>query len=135
VKVSRLLRDGDTIRLGSLTMVAHAMPGHAPGSNSWTWRSCDVDGCRDIAHVDSVSAISDRQYRFSAHPAYVAAFRRSLDTIAKLPCDFLVTPHPSASGLFERLAEGLEDPGACRRYAERGRAGLAKRLAEEGVSR
>jgi metallo-beta-lactamase class B len=132
VKVARVLRDGDTIRLGSLTMVAHATPGHAPGSTSWTWRSCDVDGCRDIAYVDSVSAISDRQYRYSAHLDYVAAFSRSLDRIAELPCDFLITPHPAASSLFERLAGGAENAGECRRYAERGRAGLAKRLAEEG---
>jgi metallo-beta-lactamase class B len=135
VKVARVLRDGDTIRLGSLTMVAHATPGHAPGSTSWTWRSCDVDGCRDIAYVDSVSAISDQQYRFSAHPDYVAAFKRSLDRIAALPCDFLISPHPSASRLFERLAEGSEEPGDCPLYAERGRAGLAKRLAEEGATR
>jgi metallo-beta-lactamase class B len=135
VKVARVLRDGDTVRLGSLTLIAHATPGHAPGSTSWTWRSCDVDGCRSIAYVDSVTAISDREYRFTAHPDYVATFKRSLDKIAALPCDFLITPHPSASGLFERLAGGAEEPGACLRYAERGRAGLAKRLAEEGASR
>jgi metallo-beta-lactamase class B len=135
VKVARVLRDGDTVRLGSLTLIAHATPGHAPGSTSWTWRSCDVDGCRSIAYVDSVTAISDREYRFTAHPDYVATFKRSLDKIAALPCDFLITPHPSASGLFERLAGGAEEPGACFRYAERGRAGLAKRLAEEGASR
>ena len=135
VKVARVLRDGDTVRLGSLTLIAHATPGHAPGSTSWTWRSCDVDGCRSIAYVDSVTAISDREYRFTAHPDYVATFKRSLDKIAALPCDFLITPHPSASGLFERLAGGAEEAGACPRYAERGRAGLAKRLAEEGASR
>ena len=135
VKVARVLRDGDTIRLGSLAMVAHATPGHAPGSTSWTWRSCDVDGCRDIAYVDSVSAISDQQYRYSAHPDYVAAFRRSLDKIAALPCDFLITPHPSASGLFERLAGGTESANECLRYAELGKAGLARRLAEESASK
>ncbi|MCA1660729.1 MAG: subclass B3 metallo-beta-lactamase [Novosphingobium sp.] len=136
VKVARILRDGDTIRLGSLTMVAHATPGHAPGSTSWVWRSCDVEGCRDIAYVDSVTAISDKQYRFTEHHDYVAAFRRSLDRIAALPCDMLITPHPSASGLFERLAGGLAaDDGACRRYAERGRAGLAARLAQESAAK
>ena len=135
VKVARILRDGDTIRLGSLMLSAHATPGHAPGSTSWTWRSCDVDGCRSVAYVDSVSAISDKQYRYSAHPDYVAAFRRSLDRIAALPCDFLITPHPAASGLFERLAGGTESANECARYAERGRAGLARRLAEESAAR
>lgn len=135
VKVDRVLRDEDKVVLGSLTMVAHATPGHAPGSTSWVWRSCDADGCLDIAYADSVSAISDKQYRFSAHPDYVAGFRRSLDTIAALPCDVLITPHPSASGLFARVADGLGNQGDCLRYAERGRAGLAARLAEEAAAK
>jgi metallo-beta-lactamase class B len=133
VRVARVLRDGDSIAVGSLTVIAHATPGHAPGSTSWVWRSCDVDGCRDIAYVDSVTAISDKQYRFADHPDYVAAFRRSLDRITGLPCDILITPHPSASQLFERLTNGLADDGACRRYADRGRAGLDSRLAQENA--
>jgi metallo-beta-lactamase class B len=135
VPVARILRDGDTIRVGSLALVAHATPGHAPGSTSWTWQSCDVEGCRSMAYVDSVSAISDKQYRYTARPDYVAAFRRSLDRIAALPCDFLITPHPSASSFFERLAAGTDSAGDCRAYAERGRTGLAKRLAEEAAAK
>ena len=134
-KVARILRDGDTIRLGSQVLVAHATPGHAPGSTSWVWRSCDIDACLDIAYVDSVSAISDKQYRFSAHPEYVAAFSRSLDRIAALPCDILVTPHPSASDFFARLGDGLGNALDCLRYAERGKAGLATRVAQESAAK
>lgn len=135
VAVDRILRDGDAVKLGPLTLVAQATPGHAPGSTSWLWRSCDVDGCQAIAYVDSVSAISDERYRYADHPAYVAAFRRSLDKIAGFPCDILITPHPSASGLFDRLSDGLVSPDACRSYADRGRAGLAERLAQESGRR
>ncbi len=134
-RVSRVLRDGDAIKLGSLTMIAHATPGHAPGSTSWVWRSCEPDGCKDIAYVDSVSAISDKQYRYTAHPGYVAEFRHSLDKIEALPCDILITPHPAASNFFARLAQGLGNAGDCLRYAERGRAGLAARMAEEAAEK
>jgi metallo-beta-lactamase class B len=45
----------------------------------------------------------------------------------------LVTPHPVASNLYGRLAGNapLIDRGACRDYAQRGRAALDERLAKE----
>lgn len=128
------IADGETLRVGTqLALTAHATPGHAAGGTSWTWRSCEGERCLDIAYTDSVSAISDKAFKYSAHPAYVAAFRRGLDTIAALPCDVQVAPHPLVVDLFARM-EGrapLVDAGACRSYADQGRAGLDARLAKE----
>ena len=46
--------------------------------------------------------------------------------------DVLVTPHPSASNLWERVGAGtLVDRDACRKYAETGRQRLADRIARE----
>lgn len=126
--------DGETLRVGRhLALTAHATPGHAPGGTSWTWRSCEGQRCLDIAYTDSTSAISDKAFRYSAHPEYVAAFRRGLDTITTLPCDVLIAPHPLVVDLFARLdgRAPLVDAGACRRYAETGRANLDKRLDSE----
>ena len=135
VPVVQTLDDGDTVRVGALAVTAHATPGHTAGGTSWTWRSCEGTHCMDVAYTDSVSAMSDKQYRYSDHPAMVAAFRRGLDTIAALPCDIHITPHPLASDLFARMQDApgksLSDPGACRRYAETGRANLEARLGAE----
>ena len=135
VPVVQPLNDGDTVRVGSLALTAHATPGHTPGGTSWTWRSCEGTQCRNIAYTDSVSAISDSQYRYSDHPEMVVAFRRGLDTIAALPCDIHITPHPLASDLFARMkgtnGKPLIDPTACKRYAEIGRANLQARLDAE----
>ena len=135
LKVDRIIDDGGLIAVGSLRLTAHATPGHSPGSTSWTFDACADRACRTIVYADSVTAISDDQYRFTDHPAYVATFRNSLDRIATLPCDILVTPHPSASALFERLAgqKPLVDPQACVRYAKAGEVRLDKRLAEEAA--
>ena len=134
-----VIADGEVVHVGPLALTAHATPGHTPGGTSWTWRSCEGARCLDIAYTDSVSAISDAQYRYQDHPEMVAAFRRGLDTLAALPCDILVTPHPLGSDLFARLsADGappLADEGACRRYAQNGRAGLDTRLKEEAAGR
>ncbi|MFP5329699.1 MAG: subclass B3 metallo-beta-lactamase, partial [Alphaproteobacteria bacterium] len=72
-------------------------------------------------------------YRFSAHPDYLAAYRASIAKIAALECDILLTPHPSASGTRERLGEGkpLLDPEGCRDYAAALTRQLDERLAKE----
>lgn len=134
-----VIGDGEVVRVGPLALTAHATPGHTPGGTSWTWRSCEGARCLGIAYTDSVSAISDAQYRYLDHPEMVAAFRRGLDTLAALPCDIHVTPHPLGSDLFARLAgDGaapLVDAGACKRYAQNGRAQLDARLKEEAAGR
>jgi metallo-beta-lactamase class B len=91
----------------------------------------------NIVYADSVTAVSAPGYRFSDHPKYVAAFRKSLARIGKLPCDLLITPHPGASNFIERL-EGktpLIAPGQCPAYAAEGRRKLDERLAQETVAK
>ncbi|PKP93722.1 MAG: subclass B3 metallo-beta-lactamase [Alphaproteobacteria bacterium HGW-Alphaproteobacteria-16] len=135
VRVDDIVSDGQVVRLGSLALTAHATPGHTPGSTSWSWRSCMGELCRDIVFADSVTAFSSDSYRFSDHPAYVAAFRAGLDRIAGLSCDILITPHPGASNLYTRLAGDapLVDPRGCADYAGNARARLDARLAKEAT--
>ncbi len=135
------IADDGTLSLGPITLQAHATPGHTAGGTSWTWKSCNDDGCIDVAYVDSLTAISDKSYRFSdeeAHPGTLAAFRATLETVAKLPCDVLITPHPSASALWTRFGPGatqpLMDNQACARYAAQATDRLQKRLLEEQAS-
>lgn len=105
-----------------------ATPGHTPGALTWQWQSCEQrERCRTIVYSDSLSPVSRDDYRFSDHPAYLAAFRASLAKVAALDCDILLSPHPSASGMRERLLKGdFNDPDACKDYA----AGIGKRLDE-----
>jgi metallo-beta-lactamase class B len=129
----QILANGETVHVGGLALTAHPTPGHTPGGTSWSWISCEGARCLHIVYVDSVSAIGDGAFRYGDRPEYVAAFRQGLDAIAALPCDVLLTPHPGASGMWPRLhgAAPLVDAGACKAYAENGRAGLAARLEKE----
>lgn len=125
--------DGEAIRLGRLRLTAHHTPGHTPGGTTWSWRSCEGDGCVDIVYADSLSAVSATDFRFGADPAALAAFRASIDKVARLPCDLLVTTHPEASDLFARHAAGtLVEAGGCRRLGERSGRALEERLDREG---
>jgi metallo-beta-lactamase class B len=135
IRVDRVMRDGETLAVGPLRLTLHETPGHAFGSTSWSWRSCEGSECRKVAFADSVSAVSNDDYRFSDHPEYVAMFRRGMDAVGGIGCDLVITPHPAASQLFERLAgeAPLADANACRNYAAFGLRNLEQRLAREAA--
>jgi metallo-beta-lactamase class B len=130
--VSGIVTELEPERLGSLSLVPMATPGHTPGALSWHWRSCDGENCREIAYADSLSPVSSDSYKFSDHPAYLAAFRASLKRVAAMPCDILLTPHPSASAMRERLLmSDLSAGPTCGDYARGIETRLDQRLAEE----
>jgi metallo-beta-lactamase class B len=137
----RTVRDGQTVTLGGNKLTAHFTPGHTPGGLSWSWRACDRQGCANIVYADSINPIAAAPFKFSAsstYPAVLRDFERSFKTMETLPCDILVTVHPNAAQLWEKMAarEAGKNPllssGACKAYAELSRTALQKRLAEEG---
>ncbi|HLO20672.1 MAG TPA: subclass B3 metallo-beta-lactamase [Sphingomicrobium sp.] len=135
--VDRVISDGEQVRLGNLVVTAVATPGHTPGALTWHWGSCDGGVCRQIVYADSLTPVSSDKYRFSDHPAYVAAYRASIAKVAALNCDILLTPHPSASHMLQRLGRGkpLEEPNGCRDYAAGLTKALDERLAKEAAGR
>jgi metallo-beta-lactamase class B len=129
-----------------LAITAHFTPGHTPGGTSWTWRACEKQRCLDLVYADSLNSVSADDFRFSGdeiHGSRVDSFLRSIDVVAKLPCDVLIAAHPEAIDLDARLARGkenpgvnpLHDPGACKAYAAGARDRLAKRVTEEAAAR
>ncbi len=142
VRDVRVITDAETVRVGSLALTAHATPGHTAGGTTWTWTACEGAVCHTVVYADSISPVAEDGFRFGDNdrwPGIAGDFGRTFATIAALPCDILVTPHPDASGLFERVAardagatDALVEPTACTRYAETGRQRLARRLATEG---
>jgi metallo-beta-lactamase class B len=130
----REVRDGETLRVGDIAITAHFTPGHTPGSTSWTWRSCEGPRCIDVVYADSLNPVSDDAFRFTPQ---AASFRRSIDTVAKLPCDLVVSVHPDFTGIFEKLAKKAPgthpfiDANGCREYAADAMRLLDKRLAKE----
>jgi len=132
-----VLAAGEVVRLGPLALTMHATGGHAPGGSTWSWRSCEGDRCLDLVYADSQSPISEDGFKFSAgtrYPAALADFARGHALLERLSCDILITPHPGASSLWERMKtapNGLVDREACKRYAAGARRALAARLETE----
>ena len=132
-RVGRVIGDGDTVRFGNLMLTAIATPGHTAGALSWRWESCDGGVCRTMVYADSLSPVSRDTYRFTDHPALVAAFRKSFARIAASRCEILMTPHPSASAMRARIIgeKSLFDLDGCRTYAAAKNKALDERLARE----
>jgi metallo-beta-lactamase class B len=132
-QVGRVVGDGSDVRLGNIRLFAMMTPGHTPGATSWRWESCDGGVCRTMVYADSLSAVSRDDYKFSAHPDYLAAYRASIAKIAGSRCEILLTPHPSASQMRDRMTGKLPlfDPDGCRSYAAKLAKSLDERLAKE----
>jgi len=132
VRVDKRLDRNATLTLGGLALKGFATPGHTSGAMSWQWQSCDGGACQTVVYADSLTPVSSDGYRFIDHPEALAAFRGSLITVGSLQCDILLSPHPSASHMRDRLLGGsLVDQRACWTYADGLKKQLDERLAKE----
>jgi metallo-beta-lactamase class B len=136
-----VLKDGETLRIGSLAITAHFTPGHTPGGTSWTWRSCESDRCMSIVYSDSLTSVSSDGFRYSDQPAAVQGFQKSFAFLRAASCDILLTAHPEFSGLWTRLKrrdsgqpDAMIDTQACKVLADRSEDQLRQRLASEQKS-
>jgi len=138
----KVLAPGEIVHLGPLLLTSHPTPGHTPGGTSWTWTSCEGDRCYHIVYADSVSAVAPDSFEFtqtSSYPKVIPDFQKTFAFLETVPCDVLLTAHPDASNLWERLArrdtgatpDPIVDPSGCRSLAQRGRAQLQQRIAWE----
>ena len=72
---------------------------------------------------------------FPTIPTISPPIRASIAKIAASPCEILLTPHPSASAMKERMTgkQPLFDPEGCSNYAARLTPSLDERLAKEAA--
>ena len=139
VKNVKVIKDSEVLRVGSIAITANFTPGHTPGSTTWTWRSCEGPECLNIVYADSISAVSAPGFKFTAQPSLVAQMRRSITRVGELPCDIVVSTHPSATNLDDKIKrreaqKGVPDPfvdHGCKALAATAMKGLEARIAEE----
>lgn len=140
----RTVRDGETVRVGPVGVTAHAVPGHTPGATTWTWQSCEGQRCLHMVYADSLSTVSNEGFRFTGdatHPSLVEGLRASIRKVAALPCDIMMSTHPVASRMDEKLkaraamkpgdADPFIEPGACKALADTAMKGLDERVKQE----
>lgn len=139
VTTVREVADGEVMRIGSLAVTVHHIPGHSPGSSAYTWQSCELGKCLNMVYADSLTSPSAPGFKYGK--AGLALFRRSIEKVAALPCDIVLSPHPFFTQLDAKLKQraGMKgqgtdpfiDPNGCKAYAADGMKRLETRRAEE----
>jgi metallo-beta-lactamase class B len=138
-KVDRVLHDGDEVKLGGTTLVAHLTPGHTKGCTTWTMKVEDAGKTYDIVIVGSPNV--NEGYKLVNNPAYpeiASDYERTFRVLKSLPVDFFLGAHGSYFDLqtkYARLKEGAAapfvDPAGYKNYITDREEAFRKELARQ----
>lgn len=113
-KVDRVLHDGDEVKLGGTTLVAHLTPGHTRGCTTWTMKVSDGGKQLDAVIIGSPNVNPGYKLVGNApYPKIADDYRRMFKVLGELHCDLFLGAHGSYFGLadkFPRLKPGAPNP-------------------------
>jgi metallo-beta-lactamase class B len=113
-KVDRVLHDGEEVKLGGATLVAHLTPGHTKGCTTWTMKVKDAGKVYDVVIVGSPNV--NPGYKLvdnSAYPKIESDYERTFRVLKSLPVDIFLGAHGSYFDMetkYARLQAGAATP-------------------------
>jgi len=138
-KVDRVLHDGDEVKLGDATLVAHKTPGHTRGCTTWTMKAQQNGRTLDAVIVGSwnVNAeyrLVDKPQHPASYPGIVTDYRKTFALLKQLRCDLFLGAHGDYFNLLGKLARArksgesvwIDPEGYQAKVAERERVFEAK---------
>jgi metallo-beta-lactamase class B len=138
VKVDRIVKDGEAVTLGGVSITAHITAGHTKGCTTWTL-PVTIDGKpQNALFLCSLSVLP--VYRLIGDPNYpgqAADYEKSFATLKTLPCDVFLASHGGffdMKGKLAKLQAGAKpnpfvDPQGCRTFFAKAEAAFDQRLA------
>ena len=136
VQVDRLLQDRESVQLGATLFTVHFTPAHTPGSMSWTWTDTRDGKPLKIAYADSLSAPDYRLLDNPRFPRIAEAYQQGFATVANLPCDLLIAPHPEGVGWAPADTDNPHPgPMTCREYADQAQQAFEREMAKQQAAR
>jgi metallo-beta-lactamase class B len=105
VKVDKVVTDGDTLKLGNISMAALLTAGHTKGSTTWTMTISENDKKYLVVFPDGTSV--NPGYRIGKNPSYPGIaddYRSTLETLGKLKPDIWLGPHQQDFNYEGKLA-------------------------------
>lgn len=135
VRVDRVLKDGDTVGLGGVTLTAHLTPGHSPGDTTWTWRTSEGGRPLEVMYQGSFGMGLNRVAGRPQYPGIADDYRRTFAWLKAQRADVFIAPHAEQFGLAEKKAKGSPmayvEPGELPRRVAEGEAAFDKALARQ----
>lgn len=143
-KVDQVIRDGEKVALGGVTLTAHLAPGHTLGNTAWTMVTEDGGKKLNVAFMPSIGRNEGvHLINYPEYPNIIEDFQKTFRVVKSLPCEVFLGPHGNffdLKGKYERMQAGAKenpfiDPEGCRQWIERGDAAFLKQLEEERQTR
>ena len=104
-KVDRVLRDGDRIEVGSISLRVYETPGHSAGATSFGFQVSDQG--KEYASIlyggFGVNVFDSENLKHNAYGADIDAYIASLGKAKKFDVDLWLTGHWFFDGTFEKL--------------------------------
>jgi metallo-beta-lactamase class B len=113
-KVDRVLHDGDEVKLGGTTLVAHLTPGHTKGCTTWTMKVTEDGKTYDVVIVGSPNM--NPGYKLvnnETYPQIAEDYERMFRVLKSLRCDIFLGAHGDYFGMeqkYARLSAGNGNP-------------------------
>ena len=135
VAVDQLIRNGETIRIGPLSLTAPLTPGHTRGCTSWTTEVREGERAYRVLFACSLTVASQPLVGDRRYPQAAADFRATFRRLEAMPADVFLGFHGGQFGLeekFRRLVAGdslaFVDPAELRTQIARARAAFEAEL-------
>jgi metallo-beta-lactamase class B len=96
--VDHRFKDGDTIRVGPIALVAHVTGGHSRGCTSWSFTVRDGDRVLNVVSACDLGVLEMTRY-----PEQGADLERSFRVLRSLPADIWVTCHARWWGRYRKF--------------------------------
>ena len=110
--MDRVIHDGDEVKLGGVTLVAHLTPGHTKGCTTWTLKVQDGGKNYNVVILGSIGVnpgyilVNNKDY-----PQIADDYVRGFKTLRALPCDVFLASHGRFYAMAEKYAR-MKDGGA-----------------------
>jgi len=108
--IDRILHDGEEVKLGDSTLVAHLTPGHTRGCTTWTMKVQDGGKSYDVVIIGSVGVNPGFKLVNNPDVPQIAdEYMRSFKVLRALHCDIPLGSHPAMYNMqekYERLGKG-----------------------------
>jgi metallo-beta-lactamase class B len=124
IEADRVVKDGDTVELGGVTMTALVTPGHTKGCTTWTTTVTDKGRRYRVLFYCSTSVV-DKLVGNTGYPEIVADYERTFARLRKLEADVFLANHPVFFAMEDKRTRmsadrpnPFVDPAELRRYVD-----------------
>jgi metallo-beta-lactamase class B len=103
-KVGRVLKDGETVTLGGVTLTPHLTPGHTKGCTTWSTRVTHNRKSLFLVMIGGTSINGGvKLLNNTRHPSIVDDYARTFRVLKELKPDIFVAQHPNMFHMEDKV--------------------------------